>query len=175
MTTPLFTDPDDDEDSGDGEESGASEANASFKDLRKAYNRAEKERKALEAEAIDLRTFKATTVEKERAVQLEVILKESGLSPKHATLFTKLNPEAEITPETVLGFAKEYDLVKSDGEGVEVPEKPASGFNPVSTGVGGDLKTYTREELDVLVYTNPDLANKLIQEGRVELTRTKKA
>lgn len=171
MTGTPFDDLDDEDESSEKE---PEQANTSFEELRKAYKRAERERKALAVEAEELRTFKSTIVEKERSTLLETILKENGLSPKHATLFAKINPEAEITAETVLGFAKEYDLVTTDGERVEAPEGAPAGFNPISTGVGGDLKQYTREELDVLIYTNPELANKLVETGRVSLTRTPK-
>ncbi len=148
--------------------------NKSFADLRKAYNRSEKDRKAYEKEVTELREFRDKIVTEQREVSLDSIFKDVGLNPKHKTLFSKLNPEAEITPEAVKNFASEYELPTVMGEAIEGVTPAATGFNPIQAGGSGDLKIYSREEFDELIYTNPTLAGKLMEEGRVNLQRAKK-
>ena len=69
------------------------------KELREAYERAEtratEAEKAATAAQSELREFKAQTL--------------FG-NEKHAELFLKANPEAEITPDTVQSFVKDYGL-----------------------------------------------------------------
>lgn len=143
--------------------------NKSFADLRKAYKRSERQLKATEKELAELRDFKQVIVQQQRESQLASVFAEVGLNTKHAALFEKVNPEAEVTPEAVQAFAAEYDLVTNAGETVEAPETPSSGFTPVTTGAPGAVTMLDQEDIRKLVKANDwDAIKKAYDQGRVE-------
>jgi len=156
----------DDDVEADEEPSEAAGDNSSFAELRKAYKRTERQNKAFEKELTELREFKTTVVQEQRKGQIESVFTEVGLSPKHALLFEKVNPEAEITPEVVQTFAAEYDLITQAGASVEAP---AQGFTPVTTGTPSSVSTLTNEDVKkMLAAGEVDAVRKAFEGGRVE-------
>lgn len=161
---------DEDVDETEGEKS----PNKNFADLRKAYNRAERERKALATEIEELRTFRTEVTEKETQAKVQHVFEEVGLNPAHAKLFKALNPEVGsdgVTVETVAAFAKEYALVTTTGEALPEPEQKPEGFKPVATTSGSSSgpAAMSLDEAKVLIHQGRyDEVNKLYQEGRVE-------
>lgn len=161
-----------DEDSNEDEEREA--PNKNFAELRKAYNRAEKERKALAAEIEELRTFRAEITERETQARVQSVFEEVGLNPAHAKLFKALNPDVGpdgVTAEAVAAFASEYQLVTTSGEPVSEPEPKTEGFKPVATpsGSGTGPAVMSLDDAKQLIHEGRyDEVNKLYQEGRVE-------
>lgn len=135
----LFPFSDDEVAADEGAKAPQADTNKSFAELRKAYNREEKARKALEKEVEELRTFKSGVVEVQTQTAINSVFTEAGLNLKHAELFKAVNkdvtPEA-ITAEAVAKFASEYELVTNSGESVEAPPEKPAGFTPVTTGTG---------------------------------------
>jgi uncharacterized protein YdaU (DUF1376 family) len=112
---------DDDDAVDEGNAAPQADTNKSFAELRKAYNREEKARKALEKEVEDLRTFKSGIVEVQTQQAINSVFTEVGLNPKHADLFKAVNKELSpetVTKDAVAAFAAEYELVTNSGEAV---------------------------------------------------------
>jgi hypothetical protein len=152
----------------DEEQSEAPSENQSFAELRKAYKRTERQNKAFEKELADLREFKSTVVQEQRRGQVESVFKEVGLSPKHALLFEKVNPEAEITPEVVQTFAAEYDLITQAGDSVQAPEVAPTGFTPVVTGTSPAAGMLTHSDIkEMLARGETQAVEKAYEQGRV--------
>lgn len=141
------------------------------KDLRDALERAEaratEAEKTAQAATSDLRRFQAT-----------VTFEKNGLTPKHAELFLKANPEAEVTPEAVSDFAHEYGLATGEPEpsGKKEETPPANeGLNTFGEAAGSGTAGSTpaaqpqmsQEDFESLLATNPDEAAKAYAEGRV--------
>lgn len=144
------------------------DANKNFTELRKAYKRSERQLKATEKELEDLRVFKQTVVAETRKGQIESTFKEVGLSPKHALLFEKVNPEAEVSAEVVQAFAAEYDLPTQAGEQVEAPTPQPQGFNPVTTGTTPAAGMLTHDDIMELVKAGDmGAVEKAYAQGRV--------
>lgn len=161
------------DDSDEGDTAPQADAqNKSFAELRKAYNREEKARKALEKEVEDLRTFKSGIVEVQTQQAINSVFTEVGLNPKHADLFKAVNkeitPEA-ISKEAVAAFAAEYELVTNSGEAVEAPEEKQAGFTPVITGTGpGSQKLDAEAILEKLKKGDLEGLNADFAAGRVQ-------
>lgn len=142
----------------------ASKDNAAFAQMRK-------ELRDLKKEADELRAFRVDREKADRETAISGVFTEVGLNPKHAKLFTALNPEGDATPELVAKFATEYGLVTNEGEGFEMPQ-PASehrGFTPtvVEGGSTPAGKTYNREEFDQIMRENPVRGRQLAEAGKV--------
>ncbi len=148
--------------------------NKSFQDLRKAVRAAKKALKEKDTQLAELSEFRKGVEAEKRTAALQTVFTEAQLDPDYAKLFEKVNPEAEVTVDTVKAFASEYKLPTIEGGSVEAPVETPAGFTPVVTNQGGGLKTYSREEIEALAYTNADLANKAIAENRVNWAPTKK-
>jgi hypothetical protein len=129
------------------EDGGDAGSNKNFADLRKYARKMEREAKAANAKVEELSTFQASVLEERRTAALDTVFKEVGLSPKHAALFAKVNPDADITADAVKSFAAEYELATVTGDVVAAPETEASGLTPIikgsdtgnSQGAGGKL------------------------------------
>jgi hypothetical protein len=163
---------DDDDAVDEGNAAPQADTNKSFAELRKAYNREEKARKALEKEVEDLRTFKSGIVEVQTQQAINSVFTEVGLNPKHADLFKAVNkeitPEA-ISKEAVAAFAAEYELVTNSGEAVEAPEEKPAGFTPVTTGTGpGSQKLDAEGILEKLRKGDLEGLNADFKAGRVQ-------
>lgn len=113
-----------------------------------------------------------------RTLKAEVLFDKSGLNAKHAELFLKSNPEADVTAEAVSTFADEYGLVPAAG-GEDPPSKPTE--PPVDAGLaalGGAAQTassgaapaakpqVTAEEFDRILQENPAKAAELYVRGQ---------
>lgn len=159
-----FDDLDDDLNETGGD--GGTDSNP-VKQVREALKRERQRAKELETQLNELAAFKASIEEKQRDEVLTVTFKEVGLNEKHAALFKKLNPEAEITADAVRAFASEYELPTVSGDVVTPPEAPApTGIRPVVTGSSApDLGTVTIEDAAKLP---PEEASRLLAAGRVE-------
>lgn len=162
---------DDDEVSDEGDKAPEKE-NQSFAALRKAHNREEKARKALEKEVEELRTFKTGIVEVQREAAINSVFTEVGLNPKHAELFKAVNKDLEvdsISRDAVAAFAAEYQLVTNSGEAVEAPESAPSGFTPVTTGTAAPSQKHDAEWIrDQLRAGNLDEVAAAMKAGRVQ-------
>lgn len=134
-----------------GDESDSGAESKDFVTLRKYARKQEREAKALAAEIETLRAFKAEVEQAKRAETLVSTFKEVGLSEKHAELFAKVNPEAEITADAVKAFANEYSLPTVETQ--EVPDAPdvqPNGFTPVVTGHGPAIEQVSIDDIDKL-------------------------
>lgn len=163
---------DDDTVSDEGDAATKEEDNKSFAALRKAHNREEKARKALEKEVEELRTFKTGIVEVQREAAINSVFTEVGLNPKHAELFKAVNKDLEvdsISRDAVAAFAAEYQLVTNSGEAVEAPESAPSGFTPVTTGTAAPSQKHDAEWIrDQLRAGNLDEVAAAVKAGRVQ-------
>lgn len=146
--------------------------NQTPKDLREALDRAEartaEAEKVAQAAQSQLRTFQA-----------QVTFEKQGLTPKHADLFLKTNPDAEVTPDAVQAFVEEYSLAPaSPAPAEEAQPKPAgnpslSAFQEAS---GGGTQGHapvaspkmSKQDFEKLLETNPQEAAKAYMEGRTE-------
>lgn len=155
-------------------------------ELRDALENAQKELKKLTKANSDL------TAENRKLMAKEVF-READLSPNAADLFVAANPEADITVDAVVEFAKNYgignveaaddgddegDGASGDGEGEGSGSdgtEGLSGFARAGSGQGGSGqppttgKTMTRDEFLTAQRDNPALAQKALAEGRVRL------
>ena len=164
----MFDEPVSDE---NDEPVGAQESKP-FTELRGHARKLEKQLRAYEKELADLRTYREDHVKVERATVIESTFKEVGLNPKHAKLFSALNPDADpaaITRETIASFASEYSLAPEEGSVVEAPLQ-ATGFVPTSTSMASAPSgVVSREEWMRLSATDPVKAEALWSAGRVDL------
>jgi hypothetical protein len=173
----------------DDEEDMGSE-NASFKQLRDYARKLEKENKSFEKELTALREFKAESDIKARQAHVSSVFKEVGLSEKHGALFARVSPDGEVTRETVLAFAQEYELPMSerseatssqeaspaptDGDIVELVQPAANqqsaGFAPTapSGAPTGSVVTDFQEAVKLMT-TNPQEYMRLREAGRIKL------
>lgn len=141
----------DDEENDEGNEQNQTPDNKSFQDLRKAFREAKKAHKTLLTEAEELRTFKAQVETEKRDGAITAAFTQVGLNPKHAALFTKVNPDVEVTPEIVQAFANEYELVTQTGETVDAPEVKAGGFTPVVAGASAPVQSLSTDDVKALL------------------------
>lgn len=146
------------------EEDIDSQRSGPFRQLRDYAKKLEKELKAIQKEAEELRQFKAQREAEERKAAIAAALKEVGLPEKHVELFQAVRPDAEPTVDAVRKFAEEYGLVQPS-------EKTESGssFSPAPpSGVPAGSKRYSSDEWWELYRSNPAEALKAAAEGRVE-------
>ena len=141
-------------------------------EARRVARKLEKQVQAYEKELADLRAYREEHVKAERNVVIESSFKEAGLNPKHAKLFSALNPDvdpAAITKEAIATFASEYSLAPEEGSVVEAPLQ-ATGFVPTSTSMASAPSgVVSRDEWMRLSATDPVKAEALWSAGRVDL------
>jgi len=157
----------------DEDDQEPADKNKSFADLRKAYNRSERDRKEFEKELVELREFRTTVVKEKREKAIESAFTEAQLNPVHSKLFTALNPEVEveqITTDAVAKFAVEYGLATISGEEAETPEPVQQGYAPVVVGNSAPLKRFSRTEWEQMAASDPAAAEKAFKDGRVDLS-----
>lgn len=162
---------DDGEDEEEQEAPGTDDDNKNFVALRKDRNRLEKQLKAVTPELEELRSFKVQVEAEQRQAMIGSVLQQVGLAPSLAKLYGAVNTEGEVTPQSVAEFAKEYGLV-SDETVLDVPEVEASvpGFKPfVGDDAPGNRKV-SRVDWLAKLRTNPEEAQRLFKQGRVDLS-----
>lgn len=146
--------------------------NQTPKDLRDALDRAEA--RATEAE----QTAQAAQSQL-RMFQAQVTFEKQGLTPKHADLFLKTNPDAEVTSDAVAAFVEEYGLAPAAGApAVEAQPKPAGNpqLNAFQEASGGGTQggapaaapKMSKRDFAKLLEENPQEAAKAYMEGRTE-------
>ena len=161
----------------------AGSENANFKQLRDYAKKQERELKTMQREVERLKPFET---------QAKVnTLKNAGLSEKHAALFEKVNPGADVTPELVQSFVTEYEIpVASTETATEVetlaPEQPefqvgeirdltpapTPGFAPTPEAGQPSQRIVTDiEEAQKLAVANPAEYARLHQAGRIQLQK----
>jgi hypothetical protein len=155
------------------EDGGDTGSNKSFADLRKYAKRMEREVKEAKAANETLTAFQAEVLAERKAAALDTVFKEVGLSPKHAALFAKVNPDAEPTADAVKAFAAEYELATVQGEAVEAPEPEAEGLTPIvkgsaPTGAASGNKVTAADWLKMQA-TDPVKAKRLFDGGLVDM------
>jgi hypothetical protein len=146
------------------------------RELRNTLKARDKELKEYKKELEELRSFKEQYETEKRIVESTKSFEQYGLSAKHAELFHKVTPDAEVTPEAIKMFAEEYALPftsPSNDEGGEgaLPApvsnpSPAQPFAPADTGTSAD-GYINRQQLDALYKENPAQALKYLRSGRV--------
>jgi hypothetical protein len=142
----------------------------------------ENEKRAKEFEKTAKKASDALSVyqEKEKLTQISSVFKEVGLPEKNAALFQKLNPEGEVTEETVRAFAEEYALPLTPKEPPateqEQQQKAFAGHQPQgwTPQAGSDASSsgqgkMSSQEFNDLYKTNPVAAVQAVREGRAEL------
>src|SRR5712691_4081627 len=103
--------------------------NASIRQLREALEQAQEGRKRLEREAAELRTYRAEKEVATRERSVRSAFRAAGLEESWGSLFLKERPGVEPTPENVLAFAQEFNLVPAQAE---EPVPPS--WSPPPTG-----------------------------------------
>lgn len=116
--------------------------NSSFKDLRDHARKLERSNKQFEKELEELRAFRAE-VETERRYGA---LTEAGLNKRQGEAFLKLYDE--VTPENISAFRAEV-------LGAEVDDTPAVTFVPSAVGGEAPRKTYSRQEFEAIMRSDP--------------------
>ena len=141
------------------------------KELREALDRANEQLKT----QIDRADAAETNF---RGLQATVTFKEAGLSPKHADLFLKTNPEAEVTAESAKAFADEYGLTPASAPAAAPAEPVTPDPNAGLAGLGAAAGSGTagaapaaqpvmsQEDFASLLESNPQEAAKAYVEGR---------
>jgi hypothetical protein len=143
------------------------------KELREARDRAVERAEEAEARAqalqSELRQFKA-----------QVTFEKVGLTPKHADLFLKANPEAEVTAEAISDFANEYGLVPAQHDDPtptgEVPPNPDAMAAAISGAAGSQTAgaapaaqpKMSKADFNKLLVENPQAAAEAYTKGLVE-------
>lgn len=172
----------------DDEDENPQAENVNFKQLRDYARKIEKELKARDKEVEALRQFKSEADSRAKAETL----KSAGLSDKHASLFLRVNPETDITPELVQAFVSEYEIpvasqsaqepnevetpaVPQDGQIIELkPEtqSPRPGFSPTPNADSPIGSVITElEAAEKLSVENPAEYLRLRDAGRIKLQR----
>ena len=132
---------------------------------------------------------------KEQAVALRVhaasdAFRGAGYNPNHGKLYAAVNPEGEITAETVVAFAEEQtlspvdsDTQKETDDGGEATSEVKDGSEALSGmagsgsragdgGAGGaQVETLTRQAWQQLYAEDPAAAQAAVASGRVEISR----
>lgn len=181
-----------DEDENDGQ---AGQESTSFKQVRDYAKRLERQSAAQEKELEKLRTTVATIETERRTSQIASVFKESGLSEKHAALYARVNPEGDVTVESVTAFATEYELPRTQsgepatttqspdlsqeqiielgtGQTQEPPKATSAGFAPTE-GTGAASGTIITDHTVAikLLSDNPAEYARLHQAGRIKLDK----
>lgn len=158
---------------GEGDQGASGAGSNNFAEVRKYARKQERLAKELASKVEELTAFQAEVLQERKATTLDTVFKEVGLSPKHAALFAKVNPEADVTADTVKAFAAEYDLA-TVGEEIVAPERDAEGITPIVKGSGGTSpaagqKVSSAEWLG-LQTTDPARAKQLFEKGMVDMS-----
>lgn len=161
----------DDDDAHEDDRTPAPESK-NFAELRKAYNRRDKEAKQYEAELEELRAFREQVVTERKTAAITSAFTEAEVDPKFAKFFQTDNPEVEVeslSPDKVREWAAGYGLASVEtGEAVSAPPKD-EGYKPVVTGTQAPLATLTMEDVDQLLRQGDTAAvEKAFREGRVQ-------
>lgn len=132
---------------GDDERPSTDEAkpakeNLTFKQLRDHARSLERETKKYEKELEELRAFRDKVTTEKRAAQLTA----AGLSPRQSEAFSKLYDEA--SEDNIKAF-------KAEVLGVGEVDDNDAPFTPAPTGGEAPRKTYTREEFESIMRTDP--------------------
>ena len=153
----------------DGEEQtqetqGSEETNSSaMKELRAALERREKALRKAGKEIEELRQFRTDAVQRERSDTLRV----AGLTERQAKVF--LATGEDVTPEAVQAFKSE--VLQTPPPETSQEEPPTPGFAPTQVGTPPPPgKVYSRAEWIALSATDAATAQRLFQEGRVDLS-----
>lgn len=147
------------------EETERKESNP-VKQLRDALKAAQKEAKESKKELEELRAFKSDYERRERAQSATQAFSKLGLNEKHAELFVKLNPEAELTEEAVKTFATEYGLPVTEQATTDETTPEEAPFAPADVGSSGE-GYISRQQLDEMYKSNPQRAIGMLRSGRV--------
>jgi hypothetical protein len=148
--------------------------------MRERIDAQNKELKRLREEGSTLRA-------ETRRLQARDAFREAGFQPVHGDLFAAQNPEGDIAPDAIVGFAQTYGLTPvapkepaPEGEAEKgVPAERAlagmsrSGSRP---GEGGQPpasndRSMTRDAWLELAKSDPAAARKAVQEGRVQIRK----
>lgn len=174
MSEGIDVDPfssEDEPDEGDTATQGGD--NKTIKQLREAIERAEKRNRALEKDNEKLIAFQSTVLAERKNETVSKVFTEAGLSPKHAELYKRVNPDVEadaITAEAVKTFAEEYGLAAGAVASTpDVEESKPQGFTPVTTGISPSASEFSMDDVDTLMKQGDfDTVNRIFKEKRVQ-------
>ena len=180
----------------DGDDVDQAGESANFKQLRDYTKRLERDVAKLSKDNEGLAAFKAQVETERRETAAAQIFSEVGLSKQHAALYFRLNPEGEVTAESVGQFAQEFGLpVQKGAESTEdqlpasaptssVPEpgqivsiqpeaaRSATGFAPAPPAGGVTASILTdADEAAKLAVNNPAEYARLREAGRIKLEK----
>lgn len=146
------------------DEQDPTDQSSPFRQLRDHSKKLEKELRQRDKELEELRTFKADFEASQKKQSVSKTFGELGLTEKHAELFLKANPEAEVTAEVVQKFAEEYGLVEAK------EQEEDSGFSPLAAtdGVPASKEPMKASEFWALYSENPHAALEQAKKGRVK-------
>jgi hypothetical protein len=151
------------------EEAPQVQENKSFKDLRRHANKLEKDLSSSQAELEELRQFRDDFNNRQRQEQVGKVFTELGLNTAHVKFWQLENPEAEPDQAAISKWAVENGFAQETGE---APAPTTGGFTPTTTpeGVPPGGKRYTRDEWLNISVEDPGLGQRLLQQGRVNLS-----
>ena len=171
---------------------GSDGDSTNFKQLRDYAKKLERERNALQKKVEPLEAYKAQIETEKKQASVSQVFESVGLAAKHATLFLKINPDGEVTPDSVAAFAEEYELPRqtaleipdpdaggtvapdwSQEQIVQIkPETKSTGFAPTDGAQAPSAKVITElAEAEALSVSNPEEYARLRQAGRIKLAK----
>jgi hypothetical protein len=149
------------------------------KDAEARANRLEAQNRKQEKELQELREYVGQAKAEKRQNEVAGAMTEAGLPAGLASAWIAMNPDAEITPESVTEFASTLGLTPKEdkpSESKNTPPQPQGStppvewHNPQSSGTTTlQAPKMSFKELDQLMRTNPMAAREALKEGRVEM------
>ncbi len=151
-------------------------------EMRKTIERLSKDKADLTKQVGDL-------AKANRVYQAKEAFQAQGYKPANGALYAAVNPEGEITPDDVVGFAEEQGFTpveadsgssdskqestsKTDDGSSEFSSMAGSGSRGGDGGAGGASdKTLTRQEWQQLHARDPEAAKAAVASGRVRISR----
>jgi len=130
-------------------------------------NAAQRKLAKAEKELEELRQFKADQEKATRTNSITETFKEIGLNPKWA----KFYQGEEVTPETIKAWAVAEDFITLEATGSAETAEAPTGYTPTVIPEGQTLgaKVFTPAEFKELARSDPGQAQKVFNEGRVNM------
>lgn len=152
----------------DDDDTTQDDTSTNFTQLRAHARKLERDLKRFQEQNAELLTFKAEAEKTQRRGTATSVFSEIGLGEKQAQAFLAMNPEAEISRDTAVQWAKDLGFAVVGAEPEEEVEEVVS-FRPVSVGgVAPSTKRLTYEQYRAMLASNPSAAMQAVSEGRVD-------
>lgn len=139
-----------------------------FKKVRDYSKKLEKALKRQQDQINELTEYKETATRESRSAALAAGFKDAGLSEAQVALYPA---EAEVSADAIKEFATKYGLTAgSSTEGTTEKQPQAAGFKPEGQEGGTPSNVVARSDWLKMVQNDPDAAQRLLNEGKVDLS-----